>query len=190
MLIVIVLVCVGNVRVSYQAVHVGHEHELRFLSLTDDERQYIARLLYDDIPFSKVLDKVRKDLAGPDLERLHLLERVDLKNICRDFGLLKATYHRNDAASVKIWVEKERAAARNDGVECCVRFVKYQGEEDSEWGLGVEPQLDKTTVGHERLGSISFLCIESDVLPEIKFDDIVSEFSRQKGRTKSSILRS
>lgn len=42
----------------------------------------------------------------------------------------------------------------------------------------------RTAIGQERLGSLSLLCIESDILREIQFDDINSEFARQKSRKK------
>lgn len=42
----------------------------------------------------------------------------------------------------------------------------------------------RTAIGQERLGSLSLLCIESDILREIQFDDIISEFARQKSRKK------
>ena len=150
----------------YQAVHAGHKHDLRFVTLTEDERKCIVHLLQDDIPFSKILDKIRSGFAGPELERLHLLERADLKNICRDFGLQKASSHQNDAASVRIWVEKERASASHDGIECSVRFVKFQGEEDSEWGLDVDDfvlviMTDVQRVMLEKFGVGRVVCLDS-----------------------------
>jgi hypothetical protein len=42
----------------------------------------------------------------------------------------------------------------------------------------------RTTIAPERLGSLSLLCIESEILRELKFEDIVSEFARQKSRKK------
>lgn len=42
----------------------------------------------------------------------------------------------------------------------------------------------RTAIDQERLGSLSLLCIESDILREIQVDDIISEFARQKSRKK------
>ena len=40
------------------------------------------------------------------------------------------------------------------------------------------------SVAQERLGSLSLMCIECDILRELKFDDIISKFARQKARKK------
>ena len=39
-------------------------------------------------------------------------------------------------------------------------------------------------ISQERLGSLSSLCIESEMLREMQFDDIVPEFARQQSRKK------
>jgi len=59
------------------------------------------------------------------------VNRYDIRNIARDFGLQSASInHADDAASVRIWVEKVRAAAECDqNCDSCVRFVKFQGEQ-------------------------------------------------------------
>ena len=42
----------------------------------------------------------------------------------------------------------------------------------------------RNAIGLERLGSLSLLCIESEILREMQFDDIVPEFARQQSRKK------
>ena len=59
------------------------------------------------------------------------MNRYDIRNIARDFGLQSASInHADDAASIRIWVEKVRVAAECDqNCDSCVRFVKFQGEQ-------------------------------------------------------------
>ena len=42
----------------------------------------------------------------------------------------------------------------------------------------------RTSIAQEILGSLSLMCIECDILRELKFDDIISKFARQKARKK------
>ena len=42
----------------------------------------------------------------------------------------------------------------------------------------------RSTMNQERLDSLALLCIESDVLRQLSFDEIIEKFSRQKSRKK------
>ena len=40
----------------------------------------------------------------------------------------------------------------------------------------------RTTMGQERLDSLSLLCIEADVLRSVDFDDVIKDFAFAKSR--------
>ena len=42
----------------------------------------------------------------------------------------------------------------------------------------------RSTMRQERLDSLSLLCIESDILRRITFEDVIDEFARQKSRLR------
>ncbi|XP_055927991.1 uncharacterized protein LOC129959193 [Argiope bruennichi] len=90
--------------VEYQATHVGHEHEVGKLRLTNEERTGLAEMLRNGIPSSFVLDKVQQQYSPT--KRFGLTNRKDIHNIRRDFRIEKTIAHKEDAISVDIIVQK------------------------------------------------------------------------------------
>lgn len=43
----------------------------------------------------------------------------------------------------------------------------------------------RTTMGQERLDSLSLLCIESDMLSSVDFDDVIRDFAFEKSRKRT-----
>ena len=43
----------------------------------------------------------------------------------------------------------------------------------------------RPTMGHERLDSLSLLCIEADVLRSVDFDDVIKDFAFAKSRKRT-----
>lgn len=43
----------------------------------------------------------------------------------------------------------------------------------------------RTTMGQERLDSLSLLCIEADVLRSVDFDDVIKDFAFAKSRKRT-----
>ena len=99
---------------------------------TADERAKIAGLLAMGVPFDDVLDRFHLTGDNSSVSRLHFLSKHDLNNITRDFNLSKGITHcANDADSVATWV----AQNQKDGDQSLVRYIKFQGEPDEEYGL-------------------------------------------------------
>jgi len=88
----------------------------------------IAGLLSLGIPFDDIMGRVQLSVR---LFQLHLVNKQDLKNIARDFQILKGQcVCVNDADSVAEWVK----ANRQDG-DHLVRYIKFQGCLDTERSL-------------------------------------------------------
>ena len=80
------------------------------------------------IQFDEIMKKVQDNHLSAELTRLHLLKRMDLNNISSSFHLSKIQ-HKNDAESVRIWVEMYRQEKSE-----IVRLIKFPGEDASQDG--------------------------------------------------------
>ena len=82
--------------------------------------------LIQGVPISRILDDIRDDASS---DRSSLIERRDLLNIMRDFGVGGAEQlHADDATSVHMWAHD--MLAKGD-----VLFYKPQGQVDENSGL-------------------------------------------------------
>lgn len=110
----------GSCNVTYFLTHVGHQNDIRFLSLSSVERENIARQIALKIPFDEILDNIR-DSCDFTLQRVYLLTRQDLYNIEMSSNLQsKAVRHTQDAVSVDAWVKQMQSEGD------CVLFYKPQ----------------------------------------------------------------
>lgn len=76
-----------------------------------------------------VLAQVR-NWGGDSVSPLHIIRRKDLHNIAREFHITKRyQLHRNDSASVAMWVE---------GHQDVCRYVKWQNEASPDGMLRVD----------------------------------------------------
>ena len=78
----------GGVLVEICHTHYGHDKELQ-----------------QGVTKEKILDEIR-DSVGSQFNRLHLLERRDLHNISRAFGLDEVQRHENDQHSTLAWIKE------------------------------------------------------------------------------------
>ena len=88
----------------------------------ESERLAIARQLAQGVNIQHILDNIRDNL-GTQFHRIHLLTRKDIYNIEKIYGLKVAQRHKDDATSVKLWVEEMRSSDGNP-----VILYKHQGE--------------------------------------------------------------
>ncbi|XP_068083939.1 uncharacterized protein [Anabrus simplex] len=112
----------GTCRVKFISTHVGHQHDLSHLGLTEKERVSIAADIANKIPFQAILDRIRDSVSDSKLERIHLLTKQDLYNIERCYNLCSSSIrHQNDGTSVEAWVSEV-----NSSDSPCVLFYKPQ----------------------------------------------------------------
>jgi len=77
------------------------------LPLDKCTRDNIASKISQNIPFERILDEIRDNIANNHLERSNLLTKKVLYNIEASYNLNnEAVHHYNDATSVGAWVEK------------------------------------------------------------------------------------
>lgn len=103
--------------------HYGHKLQLQHLSISNRKRDEIAAKLHLGISPDKILDEVR-DNVGNSVERIHLLERKDISNLSRSFGLSNVQRHINDQDSVASWITEWENKENSP-----LLFHKLQGDE-------------------------------------------------------------
>ena len=104
--------------------HYGHQLSLGHLRLQKCQREAIAAQLSQGITPQHVLDKIR-DSVHKRFERIHLITKKDIRNVEKSFGLCGSERHKDDAVSVRLWVEEMRQSDSNP-----VLLYKEQGESD------------------------------------------------------------
>ena len=89
----------GRIKANITYTHYGHETELQHTYLTNPQRQEIAAKHAQGVITDKILDNVRKNV-GENFTRLHLLEKSDIQNIEKEFGIKSVQRHPHDQISV------------------------------------------------------------------------------------------
>nr|CAI5819476.1 unnamed protein product [Callosobruchus analis] len=85
--------------------HVGHDLEIKYLTLNKEEREYLARKIAANIPFDDILDEISSSITDSNLKRLHILNKKDLYNIATSFNLCPNTVRcSNDIISMDSWI--------------------------------------------------------------------------------------
>ena len=85
---------------------------LGHIRISETERITIAGQLAQGVDMQHILDCIRDNL-GKEFHRIHLLTRKDITNIERVYGLKGAQKHKDDATSVRIWVEEMKSSDSN-----------------------------------------------------------------------------
>ncbi|KAJ8911923.1 hypothetical protein NQ315_016264 [Exocentrus adspersus] len=96
----------GDVSVIFYPTHIGHSQELGRLRINEDDKHKIAGKLSQGVTIDRVFQDIRENMPNGQLDRIHFVEKRDINNIIRDYSIGYATKrHKNDAVSVKLWVE-------------------------------------------------------------------------------------
>ena len=88
--------CLGNY---------NHDQRLAFLSIPQSVRQWIAVKLENGVCMDKILDDIHDNIDGK-LNREHLINRQDIRNIRYQYNIEGIQKHSNDLFSVAAWVEE------------------------------------------------------------------------------------
>ena len=116
----------GQVNVDVCYTHHGHSKSLEHLRLPKCQRAMIAAKIQQGVTRERILDDIRESV-GETFRRQHLIERQDLANLERAFGLHKVQRHGNDQQSVLAWISEWESANESENP---VLYHKFQGEED------------------------------------------------------------
>ena len=114
----------GKAKVEICYTHYGHTRDIQHTWLPKGKRQELAAKIQQGVPREKILDDIRDSVTENNFFRYHLLEKKDLLNIERAFGLKDFQRHINDQDSVLAWItEWEQSADTNP-----ILFCKFQDE--------------------------------------------------------------
>ena len=138
--------CTASIQLSYQPggsikaiinkTHYGHTCSLGHIPLPQHIRSELATQIATGINFDIILDKVRNNVNGDHLERVHLLTKKDLNNIEQAFHLQGHQRHKDDATSIDLWIEE----LTQQGGDIPILFFKQGHKETtigSNIGLGI-----------------------------------------------------
>ena len=89
----------GKVKVEICYTHSGHTRDIQHTWLPKGKRQELAAKIQQGVPREKILDDIRDSETENNFFRHHLLEKKDLLNIERAFGLKDFQRHINDQDS-------------------------------------------------------------------------------------------
>lgn len=125
----------GLVLVEFTGTHVGHELQAGQTSLSQSQRDDIARKIDNQVPFDVILNDAQQS-ASTNVSRENLLQRQDLYNIEKSKNLTATKSVRVAThGSLKKWVEDSNAQRE------FVRYFKEEGDIPKSEGLQVEDFL-------------------------------------------------
>ena len=118
----------GRIKANITYTHYGHETELQhtLTYLTNPQRQEIAAKHAQGVITDKILDDVREKI-GENFTRLHLLEKSDIQNIEKEFGIKSVQRHPHDQISVLSLI---RELGETEGEDTPILYFKQQGKLD------------------------------------------------------------
>ena len=117
----------GTVSADVCYNHYGHDTQLEHLRLSKENRNEIAAKLKQGVSRQKIIDNIRDNVQ--DFKRCHLLERKDVHNIQKAFGLNDVQRHANDQQSVLAWIHEWQTSNDMDNP---VLYFKLQGDQAEE----------------------------------------------------------
>ena len=112
----------GAVSTEVCTTHYGHTTELGHLRMSQSTRANIAGKLTLGVSADRIIEDIRSNI-DTSFDRTHLINKKDIANIERAFGIKTVQYHPDDATSTKLWVEEMRSKGKANPV----LFYKQQG---------------------------------------------------------------
>lgn len=103
----LLVICEENMcEVHFVKTHIGHSNEIQRVSLTAEERDFIALKIASKVPFDKIVEDVRMSKNHEmSLDRLQLLTRKDLYNIAKRYKLKESAVLWDDR-DVDTWAQE------------------------------------------------------------------------------------
>ena len=114
------------IKVSYCCHHSNHEPEICHLRVPEEVKNVVAAKLAEGVTIDRVLDDIGDSVSGI-MEREHLMNRQDIRNIEYKLNLQSIEKHRNDCISISAWVTEMEEMEYNP-----ILVFKNQGEEQGE----------------------------------------------------------
>lgn len=118
----------GQVNVDICHTHYGHNKSLEHLRVSTIQREMIAAKLQQGVSKEKILEDIRESVSA-NFHRQHLVDRQDIVNVEKAFGLRKVQRHTNDQQSTLAWISEWEESKECESPVLC---FKLQGEEAEE----------------------------------------------------------
>ena len=112
----------GKCHVEMCHTHYGHDVQIQHIKLSKRQRESIAAKIQQGVSFDRILDDIRDNVTG-SLQRLHILEKKDLRNIAISFNLDDVKRHDDDQTSVRSWINDWEVDGNNP-----ILYYKLQGK--------------------------------------------------------------
>ena len=94
----------NSLTVCADHTHYGHKKELQHVPLSHRVRRELASKLHRGMSKENILDEVRNQICGTELQRIHLVDKRDLGSISKAFGINSIQYSPHDQESVAAWL--------------------------------------------------------------------------------------
>ena len=101
--------------------HYGHSKNIGYTWISQKKRNEIAAILQQGVSKEKILDDIRNNVGAKFL-RDHIIDKQDVVNIQRAYGLEEVQRHANDQTSVLAWIQEWQNSTSNPVV-----WYKLQG---------------------------------------------------------------
>ena len=85
--------------------HYGHSKNIGYTWISQKKRNEIAAKLQQGVSKEKILDDIRNNV-GAEFLRDHIIDKQDVVNIRRAYGLEEVQRHANDQTSVLAWIQE------------------------------------------------------------------------------------
>ncbi|CAG2063580.1 unnamed protein product [Timema podura] len=116
-----------NINVTYYKTHCGHISTFGRVMLAKEDRIRIAGLIESGITLQHILDLICVSATEENFQRIHMITKKDLQNICKEFSLHTEKQYSKDATDVDEWVASMNSLSKEDNP---VIFYKPQNTSD------------------------------------------------------------
>lgn len=100
-----------KIYVKFYKTHVGHQKEMKHISIPHHDRLDIAQQIAGGVSRDRILERIRGIWTEMNSKRVHRVQNKDLINITRSFKLdSDVVRHKNDLISIESWIAEMQAS--------------------------------------------------------------------------------
>ncbi|XP_074604044.1 uncharacterized protein LOC141857445 [Brevipalpus obovatus] len=100
-----------KIHVTFYRTHVGHQKEMKHISIPQNDRIEIAQQIAGGVSKDRILERIQNTWTETNNKRVHRVQNKDLINITHSFKLdSEVVRHKNDLISVESWIAEMHAS--------------------------------------------------------------------------------
>lgn len=96
----------GKISSQVCYTHYGHNQDLQHIWIPKQTKDGIAAKLQQGISRERILNDIRNNMTVSNFKRHHLIDKKDINNIEKSYGLKAIHRHANDQTSVLSWISE------------------------------------------------------------------------------------